>query len=237
MAQELKPWVLRVDFDIVPSEPVISIIKGWKHEILCVFENHIRPSKRRSDQEQDEGPPKNNPHMHCYFLDNRARQNIIKEFRKIEKFVGNKAYSLVEAKSNNESRLFRYLCKGEGSEYERKDVHVLVKQGIRFTQEWILERHREYWAEREVWKSLKPGEKSNILLHKECELQIRRAEIPYEDRQKMCEEIIKVYHKRKRPFGLNAVGNHCNEIQLTLSLEANDPGILQSMAYKASLKE
>lgn len=236
MAQELKPWVLRVDFDVVPMDPVKQIIGSWKHELLCVFENHIRPNKKRSDQDQ-ELEHKKNPHMHCFFLDNRARQNIIKEFRKIDKFVGNKAYSLIEAKSNNEIRLFRYLCKGEGSEYEQKPVHVLFKQGIRFSNEFIQDRHREYWAEREVWKSLKPGEKSNMLLHQECEMQIRKQKIHYEERQKMCEEIIKIYNKRKRPFALSAVTNHCNDIQVTLSLEANDPSIIQAMAYKASIKD
>lgn len=84
-----------------------------------------------------------NPHVH-YILDIDANIRVVRQSftRAFPTLTGNKAYSLTQVMDL--AKYHRYICKGESA---GEGPHVVGSHGVLYTDDWIGERHAEYWEE------------------------------------------------------------------------------------------
>jgi len=117
-------YAMRVDLDLVDDPE----LKEWFSTLGSFF----------SVRETIAGE---NPHVHVFIRSTKKMHAIRESFkRKFQGCVGNRGYSL---KVCTEADMYcQYMCKGEA---EGVQPEVYSKQGIEFTDEWVMERHSAYW--------------------------------------------------------------------------------------------
>lgn len=82
-----------------------------------------------------------NVHMHMVFTAEIPIKSIRSRFnRAFPDLVGNKAYSLTTVQDLD--KYHRYLCKGAD---EDSLPEILARQGVIYTNDWVHDRHGEYW--------------------------------------------------------------------------------------------
>jgi len=90
-----------------------------------------------------------NPHVHALLecdLDIRMlRQNLR---RKLQFLRGNGDYSLTSVRDGEKYE--RYICKGESDSCLPS---IVSRMGVRFTEDWVKERHGAYWQLQADYKS------------------------------------------------------------------------------------
>jgi len=134
----------------------------------------------------------NRTHIHSHLIISMKPQSFRnKLLTAFPELKGTKDYSFVEAR--DEDGMDRYICKGTSLQ----DMPIIVqKYGLRYTDEYILQAHRDYW---EINKSLKKKEKVDKLnMTEDAVKRCRSNKINWDNRDEITKiwvEILKENHK------------------------------------------
>jgi len=124
-------YALRVDLDGVDAAVIVALIAKFAIAYLVV-------------RETVDG---DNPHVHAFFTSESKIAGIRKA---VQRFLsgdrGNAGYSLKECAPEYDDYL-TYLCKGNSSS---EMPEVVGKLGLDFTDEWVKDRHSQYYVNREA---------------------------------------------------------------------------------------
>lgn len=121
----------------------------------------------------------------------------------------------VEESVDDHQRVYQYLCKGTAN---GEMPTVIMKNGIYFSDEFIMKYHGAYWAKNQELKnitrkrsrSIEPPMQDKIL--EEC----RSKGLRGHERLAICQLILREYKARSKPFNLFQVRSLCNIISLLL---------------------
>lgn len=127
--------------------------------------------------------------------------------------VGNGFYSMKEIADTSEDRerYLQYLCKGD----ELGQGPVMVGyHGIQFTEDYISDKHKAYWAEhKSIAKKKKKGEDAPYeKAWKRCVKQKIRGS----EREKIAEVLVEEYRDAAKPFNYHQLRAYVNLFQLRL---------------------
>lgn len=148
---------------------------------------------------------------HWHFVLETDRFKNLQSFRvQLTKAVpglkGNAAYSATKVEDID--KYYRYLCKGAS---EGEAAEVAWRNSLLFTDEWISERHAEYWQENKRLKKKRTGSVIDFVVD-EC----RRDGLDWKDREKIAIRYVTEMSKRAKPFNQFAAKAAVNAVQLQL---------------------
>ena len=148
---------------------------------------------------------------HWHFLLETDKFKNLQSFRvqltkAIPVLKGNASYSAT--KVEDKEKYMRYLCKGAS---EGESPEVAWRNSLLYSDEWVSERHEEYWQENKRLKKRKVGSVIDFVVD-EC----KRANVDWKARDKIAVIYVTEIAKRAKPFNQFAAKAAVNAIQLQL---------------------
>jgi len=181
------------DFEFVPFR---LSDRGQYSEIE--FNNFL--SKHSAVRMIHEFSKEGHPHFHGYFPGGVSKSSVIHWLKTELNCKGNADYSMT-TKSLKQCKGIggyeRYMCKG------KKDVVPGRFYGV--SQEWVAEKHMDYWLNNEILIEKKKAYKDN---HKARLLEHIKANAPYQCEAHIVARILEYYRDVDTPVSANVVENY-----------------------------
>lgn len=153
----------------------------------------------------------NGENEHWHFVIETDKYRNIQSFRvnltkAAPQLKGNGSYSATPVEDKD--KYFRYLCKGAS---DGEGPEVAWRNSLLYTEDWISERHAEYWTENKRLKKKRVGSVVDYVVD-EC----RREGLEWKEREKIAILYVTEISKRAKPFNQFAAKSAVNAIQLQL---------------------
>lgn len=148
-----------------------------------------------------------NEHWHFILYASKTIKQLRCSFnRDCPSLKGNGKYSLTECR--DEDKYLRYMAKGSS---EGEYPEVVWRHGLEWTEEKVEELHDAYWEANRKLKKRKTGSMIDWLVD-EC----KRAEVHWDNREKIAELYIRELGARGKPINLFAMKANINCVQVQL---------------------
>lgn len=169
-----------------------------------------------------------NQHVHVFFVSDSKLSALRKAAQRL--WSGNGAYSLKECASDYHDYLV-YLCKGES---ESVKPVLVARQGLEYTDEWIDERHAEYWVNNakivENRQKRKRMRESNIV--EKVEEAAKNLGLRWTDREEIAKVYIRMYKDCRK--GINVF--HAKSVVNTVAcLLCEDDSAVNDLACRIAV--
>jgi len=169
-----------------------------------------------------------NEHVHVFLVSDSKLSALRKAAQRL--WSGNGSYSLKECASDYADYLV-YLCKGES---ESVKPVVVARQGLEYTDEWVEERHGEYWVNHakivENRQKRKRMRESNIV--EKVEEESKNLGLRWTDREEIAKVYIRMYKDSRK--GINVF--HAKSVVNTVAcLLCEDDSAVNDLALRISV--
>lgn len=163
-----------------------------------------------------------NPHAHLYGVAELSFRGLVSSFRRFfPDHVGNGAYSIKPCTSSVYD-YWKYISKGAS----RDDLpDVIVRQGLRWTDEYIVELHAAYWMSND--ELVRTGKKRDSLklsgtVVEQVERLAKEAKVEGYDREAIARIYVKMYVEARKPVSIYHAKSVVNTVCAALSESSFD---------------
>jgi len=158
-----------------------------------------------------------NPHAHVYGITGLSYKGLQTAVRRhFPQHIGNAGYSLKQC-DNEVIDYLRYICKGDG---EGEYPDVVCRQGLEYTDEFIVELHEAYWCTNAVIKenSLKRDRlKLKGTVIEQIEKQAKELKYTGHQREEIAGLYVKMYVDARKPVNVYHAKGVINTVCAILS--------------------
>lgn len=156
-----------------------------------------------------------NPHVHMWLSGDKEYAAVRKDIQRSFAGAGNGFYSLKRCDSDYVD-YYRYMCKGE----EQGSLpDVCFRQGLLFTDEWVQEKHDEYW-EFNASIVCARGSAENVVSYVEREA--KRLKLDGTNREEVARIYVKHYVEKRKGVNVFHARSVVNTVCAILSVGAFD---------------
>lgn len=154
--------------------------------------------------------PDDNPHVHVLLFSGKRPDALRKAFtRAFPALRGNGSYSLETVRDLEKYE--RYCCKGPCAE---EGPAVLASHGVQYTEEWITDRHAEYW---EINEQLQAAKRARVIpVFDSVFEQAVEAQIAWNDERRLAKLFIQELAARDKPINTYSVRSQINLLMVKL---------------------
>lgn len=192
-------YALRIDLDGVDAAACLELIVRFAVAYLVV-------------RETVDG---DNPHIHAFFT---SESKIAGVRKAVQRFLsgdrGNAGYSLKECAPEYDDYL-TYLCKGNSS---TEMPEVVGKHGLEFTDEFITQRHAQYYVNREAIVGQRQKRKliTSATAVEKLEERCKEAGVVWNQKNEIAREYIRMCKSARKAINVFSARSIVNAVAVAL---------------------